>query len=188
MTSPLGQLKRLLAFVYECEATRFLSTKGKADRALCLIARCSCLNFDSISLPSHSHSSQILWPVHKMDFHDEEAKSRDSDRAAHIQKVYGRLPSRGDLLGHQLERRTYFDSGDFALSKARKPSSIGNVITGSRHPCREGISHPFCSVPSQSNVSEGSNRGFQDEDKRGDSTTKSHLHEIERDEASRLDH
>ena len=47
--------------------------------------------------------------------------------------------------------RTYFDSGDFALSKARKSSDIGSVETGKEHPVREQISQPGSAAPGSSN-------------------------------------
>lgn len=33
-------------------------------------------------------------------------------------KLYGRLPSKKDLLKHKMQERKYFDSGDYAMSKA----------------------------------------------------------------------
>lgn len=53
--------------------------------------------------------------------------------------------------------RKYFDSGDYALSQARKPSDAGAVTTGSEHPLRETIPHPLSPVPSSSNVDESAN-------------------------------
>ncbi|ENH71541.1 hypothetical protein FOQG_11909 [Fusarium oxysporum f. sp. raphani 54005] len=71
---------------------------------------------------------------------------------------YGILPKRGNLLNHQLEGRKYFDSGDFALSQARRPSNIGNVTTGREHPIRQDISEPSSSVPSSSNIDDNANQ------------------------------
>jgi len=76
-------------------------------------------------------------------------------------RVYGKTPSHGDLLHRQLEGRKYFDSGDFALSQAHRPSNIGTIKTGPEHPVREKISHPLSPVPSSSNVGEGANKGMQ---------------------------
>ncbi|KAF7562011.1 hypothetical protein G7046_g2128 [Stylonectria norvegica] len=67
-------------------------------------------------------------------------------------RLYGKTPTRRDLLHHQLDERKYFDSGDFALSQAREPSNIGAVKTGIHHPHREKISAPSCPVPDSSNV------------------------------------
>ncbi|KAL7937972.1 hypothetical protein V8C35DRAFT_290439 [Trichoderma chlorosporum] len=97
----------------------------------------------------------------------EEAKKRDSDRETHLRKIYGTVPNRGQLLDHQLEKRTFFDSGDFALSKAKRASSMGSVTTGSQHPSREGISHPFCPVPSLSNECERTNSNEEKEKGKG---------------------
>ncbi|KAJ3219667.1 hypothetical protein HDU67_010029 [Dinochytrium kinnereticum] len=67
------------------------------------------------------------------------------DEAAFYAK-YNRLPpAKKDILGKQLQgKRTYFDSGDYALSKAGK-SSPKDV--GSQHPSPERIPH---SVPANS--------------------------------------
>jgi hypothetical protein len=116
-------------------------------------------------------------------------------------RLYGKIPTRGDLLQHQLKistrcnlfqpvwiplirlstpGRKYFDSGDFALSQAYKSSSAGAVETGSEHPHREKISHPFSPVPSSSNVDEDANRQVQgkestDEVSTGEVKRTSHL-------------
>ncbi|KAH7394771.1 hypothetical protein BKA66DRAFT_455781 [Pyrenochaeta sp. MPI-SDFR-AT-0127] len=65
---------------------------------------------------------------------------------------YGKLPAKGDLLNRQLERRKYFDSGDFALSQAHRASDIGHIRTGTEHPHHESISHPSSAVPAGSNI------------------------------------
>jgi len=71
---------------------------------------------------------------------------------------YGKLPARRDLLDHQLERRKYFDSGDFALSNAHRVSDIGHIQTGTEHPLRKSISHPSSPVPAGSNIKDDSDR------------------------------
>lgn len=35
-----------------------------------------------------------------------------------LYKLYGKLPSKKDLLKHKMQERKYFDSGDYALNKA----------------------------------------------------------------------
>ncbi|KAF9730030.1 cAMP-regulated phosphoprotein family protein [Paraphaeosphaeria minitans] len=75
---------------------------------------------------------------------------------------YGKLPAREDLLDHQLERRKYFDSGDFSLSHAHRVSDIGQIRTGTEHPLRKGISHPSSPVPAGSNI-----KGDSGEQKKG---------------------
>ncbi|CAN6674694.1 hypothetical protein TRVA0_061S00408 [Trichomonascus vanleenenianus] len=52
-------------------------------------------------------------------------------------KMYGKLPSRSDLLNRKLKDRKYFDSGDYALSQAGKTSHYASV--GSEHPYPEDI-------------------------------------------------
>jgi hypothetical protein len=53
-------------------------------------------------------------------------------------KMYGRLPSKSDLLNRKLKDRKFFDSGDYALSKAGK-APTQNV--GQKHPEPEDIPH-----------------------------------------------
>lgn len=49
-----------------------------------------------------------------------------------LYRMYGKLPSKKDLFKHKLQERKYFDSGDYALSKAGVKSddlqsnSVGN--------------------------------------------------------------
>lgn len=84
-------------------------------------------------------------------------------------RLYGKLPNRNDLLQNKLkvsflkptsingegliksssQERKYFDSGDYALSKAGKASDVGVTSIGSEHPLPENI--PHLSSPSQSN-------------------------------------
>ncbi|KAF3072540.1 hypothetical protein CFAM422_005217 [Trichoderma lentiforme] len=103
----------------------------------------------------------------------ETAKKGESDRETHLRDIYGIVPNRAQLLDHQLDKRTFFDSGDFALEKARKPSSMGSVTTGSQHPCREAISHPFCPESGQASLLDRSNS----RKKGNDTKRKSHLGE-----------
>lgn len=55
------------------------------------------------------------------------------------------------------EERTYFDSGDLALSSARQVTDNGAIQTGREHPHRESISHPYSPVPGTSNVDKDAN-------------------------------
>ncbi|MCJ1283403.1 hypothetical protein MMC26_002731 [Xylographa opegraphella] len=64
-------------------------------------------------------------------------------------RLYGKLPNRNDLLQNKLKERKYFDSGDYALSKAGKASDVGVTSIGSQHPLPENI--PHLTSPSQSN-------------------------------------
>ncbi|KAJ5394393.1 Endosulphine [Penicillium crustosum] len=73
----------------------------------------------------------------------------------HILKKYGKFP-RGGLLAQK--ERTYFDSGDFALSAADRETDNGAIQTGRAHPHRESISHPYASIPASSNVEEEANQ------------------------------
>jgi len=52
-------------------------------------------------------------------------------------RLYGKLPTGKDILSHKLKERKYFDSGDYALSKAGKTSAP----VGVQHPSPETIPH-----------------------------------------------
>ena len=53
-----------------------------------------------------------------------------SEEEQNLFRLYGKLPNRKDLLANRLKERKYFDSGDYALSKAgRAPKqSVGTTI------------------------------------------------------------
>lgn len=53
-------------------------------------------------------------------------------------RLYGKLPPKKNVAKHNLMERKYFDSGDYALSKAGKtaPQSVGTTI-----PSPENIHH-----------------------------------------------
>ncbi|KAJ5094608.1 hypothetical protein N7456_010469 [Penicillium angulare] len=69
---------------------------------------------------------------------------------------YGKVP-RGGAFGQKPKGRTYFDSGDFALAAAHRVTDNGAIQTGSAHPHRESISHPFAPIPAASNVDKDAN-------------------------------
>ena len=48
-------------------------------------------------------------------------------------RLYGKLPNKKDLLKNKLSERKYFDSGDYAMSKAGK-SDAGMGGLGREHP------------------------------------------------------
>lgn len=50
-------------------------------------------------------------------------------------RLYGKLPNKKDLFSKKLQERKYFDSGDYAMSKAGKgdSSSLGGGL-GREHP------------------------------------------------------
>ncbi|KAF9943334.1 hypothetical protein BGZ75_007415 [Mortierella antarctica] len=66
-----------------------------------------------------------------------------SEQEQKLQRMYGKLPTGRDLLGHKLKERKYFDSGDYALSKAGKTSTP----VGSQHPQPENIPHSNPQAP-----------------------------------------
>lgn len=49
-------------------------------------------------------------------------------------RLYGKLPNKRDLLQNKLKERKYFDSGDYAMSKAGKADAglVGGL--GREHP------------------------------------------------------
>lgn len=53
-----------------------------------------------------------------------------SEEEQKLFRLYGKLPNRKDVLGNKLKERKYFDSGDYALSKAGKQSqqAVGTAI------------------------------------------------------------
>lgn len=55
--------------------------------------------------------------------------------------MYGKLPSRSDHFAKHLKDRKYFDSGDYAMSKAGKGDSVDAGAVGSQHPVPENIPH-----------------------------------------------
>jgi hypothetical protein len=57
---------------------------------------------------------------------------------------YGSIPPKKSVLGHRLKERKYFDSGDYAMSKAGKaaPTSVGSA-----HPTPESIPHSHPQSP-----------------------------------------
>ncbi|PVH69193.1 hypothetical protein DL98DRAFT_522334 [Cadophora sp. DSE1049] len=52
-------------------------------------------------------------------------------------RLYGKLPSKSD----HFKERKYFDSGDYALSKAGKARSVDTERVGTQHPLPESIPH-----------------------------------------------
>lgn len=56
-------------------------------------------------------------------------------------RLYGKLPNKKDLLQNKLKERKYFDSGDYAMSKAGKASEGGVTSVGREHPQPENIPH-----------------------------------------------
>ncbi|KAI9671846.1 MAG: hypothetical protein M1831_003374 [Alyxoria varia] len=62
-------------------------------------------------------------------------------------RMYGKLPNKKDLLQNKLKERKYFDSGDYALSKAGKASDVGVTQVGLEHPNPENIPHVTSSSP-----------------------------------------
>jgi len=73
-------------------------------------------------------------------------------------RLYGKLPSKSDHLAKHLKERKYFDSGDYALSKAGKASSVDTGSVGSQHPLPENIPHlssPAVGSPNQGGSGNG---------------------------------
>ncbi|KAG5934023.1 hypothetical protein E4U53_000789 [Claviceps sorghi] len=56
-------------------------------------------------------------------------------------RLYGKLPSRSDHFAKHLKERKYFDSGDYAMSKAGKGDGVDAGAVGSEHPLPENIPH-----------------------------------------------
>ncbi|OAA49732.1 Endosulphine [Beauveria brongniartii RCEF 3172] len=71
-------------------------------------------------------------------------------------RLYGKLPSRSDHFAKHLKDRRYFDSGDYAMSKAGKGDSVDTGAVGSEHPVPENIPHLSSPVNSGANGGSGS--------------------------------
>jgi len=70
-----------------------------------------------------------------------------TDDERRLFQLYGKLPSKKDILKNKLKERKYFDSGDYALSKAGKASDVGVTNIGSQHPLPENIPHCHNNTP-----------------------------------------
>ncbi|KAK3826717.1 MAG: camp-regulated phosphoprotein/endosulfine conserved region-domain-containing protein [Linnemannia gamsii] len=60
-----------------------------------------------------------------------------TEQEQRFQRLYGNKPAAKGLLNPKLKERKYFDSGDYALSKAGKTTAP----VGSEHPQPENIPH-----------------------------------------------
>jgi len=65
-----------------------------------------------------------------------------SEEEQKLFRLYGKLPNKKDLFSKKLQERKYFDSGEYAMSKAGKsdPGSLGGGL-GREHPTPENIPH-----------------------------------------------
>lgn len=75
------------------------------------------------------------------------------------------------------KERNYFDSGDFALAAGNRVTDNGAIQTGTAHPLRESISHPYAPVPNTSNVNDNANMDIRNERNRSQEMTDSPLHQ-----------
>lgn len=62
------------------------------------------------------------------------------------------------MLTKARKKRTYFDSGHFALSAADRVTDNGAIQTGGEHPHYESISHPYFAMPAASNIDKSANK------------------------------
>lgn len=76
-------------------------------------------------------------------------------------RLYGKLPSRSDHFAKHLKERKYFDSGDYAMSKAGKGDGVDTGTVGSQHPVPEMIPHlsPPASAPGGNGHTHNGNGG-----------------------------
>lgn len=128
----------------------------------------------SPTLP-YSARSQRFYKMNRPQ--DQDGTKPLTEQDARLLRRYGKLPVRRDLLNHQLERRKYFDSGDFALSHAHTASDIGQIQTGKEHPLRKGISLPSSPVPVGSNIKNDSNEHKKGVEEGHEVNDASHLHQ-----------
>jgi len=57
-------------------------------------------------------------------------------------RLYGRIPTQSQHFARHLKDRKYFDSGDYAMSKAGHGDSLDVGAVGALHPVPGGIPHP----------------------------------------------
>jgi len=93
---------------------------------------------------------------HQQNKVDIKSLSPDEQR---LLRLYGKVPTKKDLLQNKLKERKYFDSGDYALSKAGKASDVGVTNVGSRHPVPENIPHLTTASPGANNAATNGNGG-----------------------------
>ncbi|KAH9881489.1 hypothetical protein IAQ61_000214 [Plenodomus lingam] len=105
-----------------------------------------------------------------------QGRQKMSAEEAKLFRLYGKLPNKKDLLQNKLkvrsqalshcipikhsltrskQERKYFDSGDYALSKAGKASDVGVTQVGREHPNPEKI--PHIAPPTPTSQQNGSN-------------------------------
>lgn len=71
-----------------------------------------------------------------------------------LKRLYGKLPTRSDLLQRKLKDRKYFDSGDYAMSQAgRVPPNLGVAAVGSQIPTRDDVPRGVSLSPQKRNLS-----------------------------------
>ncbi|CAM1500973.1 Fc.00g101350.m01.CDS01 [Cosmosporella sp. VM-42] len=74
-------------------------------------------------------------------------------------RLYGKLPSRSDHFAKHLKDRKYFDSGDYAMSKAGKGDGVDAGAVGSQHPVPENIPHLSSPVNGSGSVPKHAHHG-----------------------------
>jgi len=84
--------------------------------------------------------------------------SKMSAEEAKLFRLYGKLPNKKDLLQNKLKERKYFDSGDYALSKAGKAGDVGVTQVGREHPNPEKIPHIAPPTPTGTNTQNGNSQ------------------------------
>lgn len=65
------------------------------------------------------------------------SRESEQEQEQKLREMYGKLPTRADILKNQLKQRRFFDSGDYAMSKAGKKTEE----VGSEHPDPQQIPH-----------------------------------------------
>lgn len=91
-------------------------------------------------MPS-STTSSIPIPNRKPSVSAVDASSL-SPEDARLLRLYGRAPSQSQHFARHLKDRKYFDSGDYALSKAGHGDRLDVGAVGSLHPLPGSIPHP----------------------------------------------
>jgi hypothetical protein len=115
-----------------------------------------------------------------------------SEQEAKLFRLYGKLPNKKDLLQNKLkvcsiicaslgsspltasQERKYFDSGDYALSKAGKAGDVGVTQVGREHPNPEKIPHIAPATPTGQNGNGNGNGTPQPQGELAGSPVKEH--------------
>ncbi|KAJ5159194.1 uncharacterized protein N7500_008845 [Penicillium coprophilum] len=100
------------------------------------------VDINVIAEPRGAAPAAPLW----QDAHQERRPPKQAQGKPNINPIHNII-----LTLNFFQERKYFDSGDYALSKAGKASDVGVTNIGSRHPVPENIPHLTSTSPGANN-------------------------------------